>query len=84
VILNAKKQPLLHYEPHRLDDKTIFKLAPWCYIAKHGIYHDFRGDYTSDPDLVNPVLDNPNGFTYQAGDKAEIERLLREGYLVPT
>ncbi len=84
VILNATKQPLLQYEPHRLDEKTRFKLAPWCYIAKHGIYHDFRGDYTSDPDLVTPVLDNPDGFTYTMGDKAEIERLLREGYLVPT
>lgn len=84
VILNATKQPLLQYQHTRLDEKTIFQLAPWCYVARHGIYHDFRADYTSDPDLVNPVLDHPKGFTYRDGDAQEIQRLLREGYLVPT
>jgi glycosyltransferase involved in cell wall biosynthesis len=82
VILNARKLPPMSFMPQPITEATRFKLAPWCYISRYGVYHDFRGDYTSDPDLVDPVLDYPAGFTMQDTDAEEVMRLYREGYLV--
>jgi hypothetical protein len=81
VILNARKLPPMPYRHRPIDEKTVFRLAPWCYVAKHGIYHDFRGDYTGEPELVDLVLDYPDGFTFANGEPEEILRLYREGYL---
>ncbi|MBN1964905.1 MAG: glycosyltransferase family 4 protein [Anaerolineae bacterium] len=88
VILNARKLPPLPYEFHPLDAATRYRLAPWCYPARRGIYHDFRADYRDLPGLLALDEAHPDGFTQaeaavQGVPGATVQAWYREGYLVP-
>lgn len=43
--LNAVIEPPLIERNDRKIDHPKYQLAPWCYIAKRGIYDDYLGDY---------------------------------------
>lgn len=84
VILNAVKKPPLHYRLPDINDQTMYKLAPWCYISnKRGIYHDFRASYQKDDALVRLAYDYPAGFPCAAVDAARLHAWLDDGYIVP-
>lgn len=88
VILNAQKQGPLRYELKALDDETLYTLAPWCYRAKRGIYHDFRADYLQSDALDILLAAYPDGFTQamaeSLGQDADLlAKMHRLGYLVP-
>jgi len=88
AILSAEvAQPLSYRHPTR-DSNTPHILAPWCYIAKRGVYHDFRADYTDMGGLMTLLSENPGGVSQaqaaQAGVSGEeFEHRYREGFIVP-
>lgn len=88
TILNARTLPDLHYEHAPLDDFTVFKLAPWCYLSRRGFYHDFRAGYIRSNTLEGMVKVYPAGFTFNDAAQRGIERetimtWYRDGFLVP-
>jgi glycosyltransferase involved in cell wall biosynthesis len=88
VILNAQVADELRYQFTPITAKTRYMLAPWCYQAKMGIYHDYKADYYTSPLLSSLVSAHPQGFTTadaeQQGVTSEVvEFWLREGYSVP-
>ena len=84
VILKAEKKPALRYRLPVINDQTMFKLAPWCYISEQrGIYHDFRAVYHKDDALVRLAYDYPDGFPGAAIDVALLRAWLDDGYVVP-
>lgn len=88
VILNARKLPPAEYRPRPLDARTRYRLAPWCYPAGRGFYHDFRADYQRLPALEALLAAWPEGFTLAAAAARDVaaETVLdwtREGILVP-
>ncbi|MCY3914416.1 MAG: glycosyltransferase family 4 protein [Chloroflexi bacterium] len=84
AILNAVKKPPLQYRLPKLDDETIFKLAPWCYISRsRGIYHDFQAIYQNDDALIQIISDHPDGFPGAAVDAAQLRAWIDDGYVVP-
>ena len=84
IILNAEKRPLLEYQFNPITDETRFVLAPWCYVTKHGIYHDFKGQYCELDDLTRLVSQHDeDGFTFEAASEKEIMEWYKEGFLVP-
>jgi glycosyltransferase involved in cell wall biosynthesis len=88
VILNARKLPPPTYQPRPLTAATRYRLAPWCYAAPRGFYHDFRADYQPIPALAALAEAHPAGFTpaeaaAQGVDAAAIDGWYREGYVVP-
>src|SRR5690606_26964638 len=62
AILNAEIAPPLEYRFTPITGETRFRLAPWCYEAPNGIYHDYRADYYDLLDLRDLVRAFPNGF----------------------
>jgi glycosyltransferase involved in cell wall biosynthesis len=88
AILNAEIAPPLEYRYTPITGETRFRLAPWCYEAPNGIYHDYRADYYDLLDLRDLVRALPDGFTgadvEARGLPAEqVDDWLREGYIVP-
>lgn len=85
LILNARSKPALAYQYQPLDDATVFRLAPWCYSAATGIYHDFLATYTDDPALQAAITAHPDGFTTAQSGTTQDQMMAwyREGYLVP-
>jgi len=84
VILNAEKKPPLRYRLPVINDQTMVKLAPWCYISeKRGVYHDFRASYQRDDALVRLAYDYPAGFPGAAIDAARLRAWLDDGYVIP-
>lgn len=84
VILGARKKPLLTYRLPRLANDTLYRLAPWCYVSpERGIYHDFRGDFQTEADLVRAAQAYPAGFSARAVDAAQLRVWLDEGYVTP-
>jgi glycosyltransferase involved in cell wall biosynthesis len=85
VILNAQTKPALAYQHTPIDAGTVFTLAPWCYIAQSGVYHDFLGSSNSAANLLRVVQAHPDGFTASEGDVTfeQAMRWYRDGYLVP-
>ncbi len=88
AILNAEAADELPFQFTPITGKTRYLLAPWCYQAKSGIYHDYKADYYTSPALSALVATHPDGFT--RADAAEqgvmgeqVEYWLREGYTVP-
>lgn len=66
------------YQHTRLVDGTTYTTAPWCYLTERGIWHDFRGDYNTDAEIValfGADLSKPTNFKF--------DYWLREGYIVP-
>jgi len=89
VILNARKLPPPDFQPRAVDDLTHFRLAPWCYPASRGIYHDFRADYQPIPALTALHAAAPEGFTLRQAAAQDVNQAtlldwIREGYLVFT
>jgi glycosyltransferase involved in cell wall biosynthesis len=87
-ILNAQVAEELTYQFTPITDKTLYILAPWCYQARQGIYHDYKADYYTFPKLTALTTAHPKGFSAsdaeKQGVKAEdVEFWLREGYTVP-
>ena len=88
TILNAKVAEPLRYQFTPISKHTRYQLAPWCYQAQRGIYHDYKADYYTSPALFGLLATHPDGFTQanaeQQGISAnEVEYWLREGYTVP-
>ena len=84
VILNAVKKPPLQYRLPELEESTIFKLAPWCYISPdRGIYHDFHAAYKRDDELVNLAHENPSGFPASTVAPERLNAWVDDGYIVP-
>lgn len=78
----------LHFEFRPAGPHTRYQLAPWCYLARRGIYHDYRADYLEAPALETLIAAFANGFTCDDAaaygiDGAQIEEWRREGYIVP-
>ena len=84
VILRADKKPPLHYRLPRLTDETLYRLAPWCAISpERGIYHDFRGDFQAETDLIRAAQENPGGFSGGSVAAEQLRVWLDEGYVTP-
>ncbi len=86
VILNARQAAPLRYQLSPINDETRFKLAPWCYRATRGIYHDFRSDYLQSADLDNLLALPELMFSTAQAQGIDRQTLLdwyRDGYLVP-
>ncbi|MDX1991450.1 MAG: glycosyltransferase family 4 protein [bacterium] len=88
IILNAERSAPLTYQHPTLDEQTRYQLAPWCYLASQGIYHDFRADYYTGTELRRLIEHYPEGFTdadaMRDGLHAdEMMTFYRDGYLVP-
>ncbi len=86
VIVSARHLDDLIYRYTPIDDRTCFRLAPWCYRSARGIYHDFLATYHDDPLLIGLVGSGP--FTLsQAAERGAIRSVVmdwyRDGYLVP-
>jgi glycosyltransferase involved in cell wall biosynthesis len=87
-ILNAQVAEELPYHFMPISEQTGYILAPWCYPARRGIYHDYKASYYSSSKLTALTRAHPSGFTAfdaeKQGVKAEdVEFWLREGYTVP-
>ena len=78
----------LRFEFTPLNEHTQYQLAPWCYLAARGIYHDYRADYLESAALRALVTAFPDGFSaalaasFGAG-ATQIDAWQRDGYLVP-
>jgi hypothetical protein len=88
AILNARQQPELRYQLRPVDGGTRFGLAPWCYRAARGLYHDFRADYIQSDSLDSLVATFPAGFSAKMAEShgmsaAQLMDWYRQGYLVP-
>ncbi len=88
VIENARVALPPRFQLTPITAATRYRLAPWCYRARRGIYHDYRADYTETPQLLALVDAHPEGFsTADAAafgvDQGQIEAWMREGYIVP-
>ena len=84
LILNAEKKAPLRYRLPKLNQDTIYRLAPWCYVSPHrGIYHDFRAAYQRDDELIGLAADYPAGFRGSAVNRARLSAWLDDGYVVP-
>ncbi len=88
VIENAEIVEPMRYQRPIFDNKTRYKLAPWCYRAKQGVYHDFLATYR-DLSGVMELLDRfGDGFTMQQANNGginpkEMKEVLEAGYLIP-
>ena len=88
AIENAAVLDELRFELTPLTDHTQYRLAPWCYLADRGIYHDYRADYLESPALRALLIACPDGFSpaLAASYGVEPERFeewRRDGYLTP-
>ena len=88
AIENAAVLEDLRFEFTPLTPQTVYRLAPWCYLAERGIYHDYRADYLKSPSLRALVIAFPDGFTPATASEygveaGQMEHWQREGYLVP-
>ena len=84
IILNTEKSDPLQYQHSPINEKTCFMLAPWCYVTKRGIYHDFKGKYCELDDLTRLVSKyDDEGFTFEAASEKEVMEWYKEGFLVP-
>lgn len=84
VILRARKRPQLDYRVPQLNDETLYRLSPWCHITpERGIYHDFRGDFQADDELIRAAQANPTGFSGQSVAAERLRIWLDDGYVTP-
>ncbi len=51
IITSGQKLPPLQSKPLIITPDTHFQLAPWCYLSSKGVYHDYRAQYFSIPEL---------------------------------
>jgi hypothetical protein len=88
VILNAQVAEELRYQFTPISENTRYLLAPWCYQAGRGIYHDYKANYYTSPTLSSLINMHPDGFTTADAERQgaiarDVELWLREGYTVP-
>ena len=84
IILGARKKPPLQYRVPQLNNETLYRLAPWCAISpERGIFHDFRGDFAAEADLIRAAQEHPGGFSRRAVAAEQLRRWLDEGYITP-
>lgn len=88
AIEHAEVLDELRYEFTPTGPQTRYQLAPWCYLAARGIYHDYRADYLEAPPLEGLIAAFAGGFTLEDAaargiDGAQMEEWRREGYVVP-
>jgi len=84
LILGARKRPPLPYRLPQYTDKTLYRLAPWCFIApERGIFHDFRGDFQAEADLIRAAQTHPAGFSGGSVAAEQLRFWLDEGYVTP-
>ncbi len=84
VILNAVKKRPLYYQVPRLTNKTIYRLAPWCYHSpQYGIYHDFLAAYHQDDRLAYLVEASREGFSAENVDPSVLHDWVDKGFVVP-
>ena len=84
IILRAHKKPPLPYRLPQLGDDTLYRLAPWCAISpERGVYHDFRGDFQADTDLIRAAQRHPAGFSGRSVAAEKLRFWLDEGYVTP-
>lgn len=88
VILNARQRAPLRYQLTPIGETTLFALPIWCYRTRRGIYHDFRGCYSSDQAFQEIVERYPAGFTLAqargaAVDERQVLEWYRSGFLYP-
>lgn len=88
VILTADLQSPMQYQPFTVKAATRYVLAPWCYVAGHGVYHDYLATYEKMDDIVSLCNRHPHGFNLDEAEVAQVPaervyRLYRDGYLVP-
>ena len=86
VILNAQHAEPLRYQLKPITEETQFKLAPWCYHAQNGIYHDFRTNYVQST-VLDHLLSLPALTIHSAQtegiDRETVMQWYRDGYIVP-
>ncbi|MBC7870946.1 MAG: glycosyltransferase family 4 protein [Chitinophagaceae bacterium] len=88
VILNAKKSGELVYQHPQINATSRYSLAPWCYVSRRGIYHDFRADYFTNTEFNRLIQHYPQGFTLQQAEQGGISAhdvlmYYQDGYLIP-
>lgn len=87
VIENAAVSQSMRYVYRPLDATTRYKLAPWCYLAGQGIYHDFEANYKDDALLRRLVTRYPEGFSLDrlGGELSavQLDDWYQRGYVVP-
>lgn len=69
IITRCKKRKSLKFSHPQSYPDQRFSLAPWCYIAGERIYHDFRGDYFHDPDLIGIIQEMPQFSQIDVADE---------------
>ncbi len=84
VILRASKRPPLPFRLPQITGDSRYRLAPWCYIApERGIFHDFRGDFQAEADLIRVAQTHPAGFSAGSVAAEQLQFWLDEGYVTP-
>ena len=87
IITQCKKREPLRFSPYSTSPEQKFCLAPWCYLAEDRIYHDYRGDYVYDGDLI-AILHEQKNFSKKDAEKRQISEQqwdlwLEETLIVP-
>ena len=87
IIESAQKLPALKSHPVVISPKTRFRLAPWCYLSKRGIFHDYHAKYYQIPQLEEWLAENAEiSFSSKGSRLISWEELLhwyQMGILVP-
>ncbi|NDJ52939.1 MAG: glycosyltransferase family 4 protein [Chloroflexi bacterium] len=88
AILHTPPKGPMTYQFAPLDDRTRYRLSPWCYEWEGGFYHDFRANHTAIPALSSLIRAHPDGFTIANADDAKVphehfDRWYRQGYIAP-
>jgi len=52
IIENCVKRKHLRFSPEITTIDTSYRLAPWCYLDRERVYHDFHGAFVNDPQLA--------------------------------
>ena len=70
-----------------ISPETKFQLAPWCYLATRGIFHDYHAKYYPIPKLEAWLAESDTlSFTEKEGRSIlwdEMQQWYRMGILVP-
>jgi glycosyltransferase involved in cell wall biosynthesis len=85
TIEKAEVAKPMSFSPMLMTAETKFQLAPWCYITKGRIYHDFHASYRDEAVLIGLL---EGGLSVQKAEAAGVnaetfEAWYRDGYIVP-
>jgi len=91
IITNASIIGRNLIQPSTKNNSNMYKLAPWCYISKHGIYNDYEYKYLKNEKIypfLSETLHSP--FSYEefihksALSKQVLDDAIIKGIIVPT